>query len=60
MGWKLSARVTRTAYRWGERSEETRWALAQQYTLKRDLALRADWQGSGGVREFSVGLLVYF
>ncbi len=60
VGWKISARVTRTAYRWGERSEETRWALAQQYTLKRDLALRAEWQGLGGVREFSVGLLVYF
>ncbi len=60
LGWKLSARVTRTAYQWGDRSEETRWTLAQHYALKRDLAVRAEWAQSGGGHAVSVGLQFYF
>lgn len=59
-GWKVSARLARTAYRWGAHSDETRWTLAQHYTLNRDLAVRAAWTQFGEIREFSVGVLVYF
>ena len=59
-GWKVAARVTRTAYRWGGSSDETRWTLSQHYTLQRDLALRAEWKQLGDIREFVVGLQVYF
>lgn len=59
-GWKMAARLTRTAYRWGERSDETRWTLSQHYTLRRDLALRAEWKQLGDIRELVVGLQIYF
>lgn len=59
-GWKISARVAHTAFRWGKGTDETRWTLAQHYTLKRDLAVRAEWTQFGEIREFSVGVLMYF
>ncbi|MBL8453518.1 MAG: hypothetical protein JNK97_12295, partial [Zoogloea sp.] len=59
-GWKVSARLTRTAYRWGTHADETRWTLAQHYTLQRDLAVRAEWKQLGDRREFLVGLQIYF
>ena len=59
-GWKVSAHLTRTAYRWGTHADETRWTLAQHYTLQRDLAVRAEWKQLGDLREFSVGLQIYF
>ncbi|MDD2990681.1 MAG: DUF4105 domain-containing protein [Zoogloea sp.] len=59
-GWKISAQLAHTAFRRGESSDEARWTLAQHYTLNRALAVRAAWKKFAEIREFSVGVLVYF